>query len=89
MIVPCPFKRCDVRDLLKRGIQPLPEILRQIDLLGSGEGLLVIAPFFPTPLIQLLGREGFQARHERKGAAEWRAYFWRPNEGTHHDQRTC
>jgi hypothetical protein len=45
-------------------------------MLKAGEGLTVIAPFLPSPLIEKLGSEGFQSRIER-GAGSWTVYFWR------------
>ena len=36
----------------------------QLGSLAEKEGLLVVAPFLPTPLIELLGGEGFQYRFE-------------------------
>ncbi|HEX7654997.1 MAG TPA: DUF2249 domain-containing protein [Verrucomicrobiae bacterium] len=50
---------------------------RRVDALQPGEGLLVIAPFLPSPLIEKLQGEGFTAKVERGGGAEWLVYFWR------------
>lgn len=69
------FKRFDVRPLLQRGGEPLPEILRRVEALETGAGLIVIAPFLPSPLIELLGSKGFQSKIER-GQASWIVYFW-------------
>jgi Uncharacterized conserved protein (DUF2249) len=71
------FKRCDVRELLRRGVEPLPELRRRVDLLKPEEGLLVIAPFLPSPLIELLNGEGFASKIERGSGADWVVYFWR------------
>lgn len=70
------FKRLDVRPILAGGGEPLPAIRRRVDALGPEDGLLVIASFLPSPLIELLGAEGFRSRLEH-GAGEWRIYFWR------------
>jgi len=51
MPAPAQFKRFDVRDLIRRGIEPFPEIRKRVDHLKPGEGLIVIAPFLPSPLI--------------------------------------
>ena len=77
------FQAMDVRDVLAAGGEPLPAILKRIELLSVDEGLMVVAPFLPSPLIRLLESEGFRARSERRSATEWRVYFWRgttPNE---------
>jgi len=71
------FKRFDVRDLLRRGIEPFPEIRRRVDGLKGDQGLIVVAPFLPSPLIEKLGSEGFQSKVERGQGADWIVYFWR------------
>jgi hypothetical protein len=71
------FKRFDVRDLLQRGIEPFPEIRKRVDALPPGRGLIVIAPFLPSPLVEKLGSEGFQSRVERGSGSDWVVYFWR------------
>ena len=71
------FKRFDVRDLICRGIEPLPEIRRRVDALSSEQGLIIIAPFLPSPLIEKLGSEGFCSKVERGKGSDWIVYFWR------------
>ncbi len=71
------FKRFDVRELLRRGGEPFPEIRQRVDHLEPGEGLLVIAPFLPSPLIEKLGSEGFLSKVERGTGPDWRVYFWK------------
>ena len=71
------FKRFDVRDLLGRGIEPFPEIHSRVNKLKSDEGLLVLAPFLPSPLIEKLGSEGFESRVERQVGGGWTVHFWR------------
>lgn len=73
------FKRFDVRDLIRRGIEPLPEIHKRVDKLKPDEGLLIIAPFLPSPLVEKLRSEGFATRIERGAGPDWRVYFWREN----------
>ncbi|MBK7997334.1 MAG: DUF2249 domain-containing protein [Verrucomicrobia bacterium] len=71
------FKRFDVRDLLRDGIEPLPEIRKRVKALADNEGLIIVAPFLPSPLIELLGSEGFRSKVERGDAGSWIVYFWR------------
>jgi uncharacterized protein (DUF2249 family) len=71
------FKRFDVRDLLRRGVEPFPEIRQRVDALKPNEGLLVVAPFLPSPLIEKLESEGFASKVERGSGADWIVYFWR------------
>jgi uncharacterized protein (DUF2249 family) len=71
------FKRFDVRDLIRRGVEPFPQIHERAGKVKQGEGLLIIAPFLPSPLIERLGSEGFQSKVERGSGADWMVYFWR------------
>ncbi len=71
------FKRFDVRDLLRNGIEPFPEIFQRVTALGPDEGLIVVAPFLPSPLIERLGGEGFASKVERGSGSDWIVYFWR------------
>ena len=71
------FKRFDVRGLLKQGIEPFPEIFTRAQALGVNEGLIVVAPFLPSPLVERLTGEGFASKIERGQGADWLVYFWR------------
>jgi uncharacterized protein (DUF2249 family) len=71
------FKRFDVREMLSRGVEPFPEIRKRVDALKTGEGLLVIAPFLPSPLVERLAGDGFASKIERGSGADWLVYFWR------------
>ena len=71
------FKRFDVRDLLQRGIEPFPDIRQRVDALKPNTGLIIVAPFLPSPLIEKLGSEGFASKVERGHGADWIVYFWR------------
>jgi uncharacterized protein (DUF2249 family) len=73
------FKRFDVRDLIRRGIEPFPEILELVTKLKSTEGLIVVAPFLPSPLIEKLASQGFASKVERGNGADWMVYIWREN----------
>lgn len=71
------FKRFDVRPLLARGVEPFPEVRKRVDTLKPNEGLIVIAPFLPSPLVERLKGEGFEAKLEKGNGADWIIYFWR------------
>jgi hypothetical protein len=71
------FKRFDVRDMLSRGVEPFPEIRKRVDALKPDEGLVVVAPFLPSPLVEKLNGEGFTSKIERGSGADWIIYFWR------------
>jgi hypothetical protein len=71
------FKRFDVREMLSRSVEPFPEVRKRVDALKSDEGLIIVAPFLPSPLIEALGAEGFESKVERGAGADWIVYFWR------------
>jgi hypothetical protein len=71
------FKKFDVRALLEKGLEPLPEILKRVQSLKPDQGLIVVAPFLPSPLIEKLGSEGFQSKVEPAQGGPWIVYFWR------------
>ena len=77
MSVPRRFKKLDVRPIMAEGSEPLAKIRASIDALGAKEGLSVIAPFLPSPLIEKLGSEGFESRVERQVGGGWVVHFWR------------
>jgi uncharacterized protein (DUF2249 family) len=71
------FKRLDIREMIRIGIEPFLQIRKRIDALDAGKGLVVIAPFLPSPLIEKLSSEGFTSKIERVAGADWMVYFWR------------
>ena len=73
------FKILDIRPLIAKGDEPFSTIRNQIDRLRPGEGLSVLAPFLPSPLIEMLTGEGFRARveHHKSG---WITHFWRDDQ---------
>jgi hypothetical protein len=71
------FKRFDVRELLQRGVEPFPEIHRRVQKLKPDQGLIIVAPFLPSPLIEKLGSEGFASKIEHGPGSDWMVYFWR------------
>jgi uncharacterized protein (DUF2249 family) len=77
---PTTFKRFDVRKLLQQGIEPFPEIRKRVDTLKAGEGLAVISPFLPSPLIEKLRSENFASRVEPQPDGSWVTYFWQEAE---------
>jgi uncharacterized protein (DUF2249 family) len=71
------FKILDVRPILSAGGEPFNKICESVDALTANEGLSVIAPFLPSPLIEKLGSEGFASRVERQVGGGWIVHFWR------------
>ena len=75
--MPTVFKKVDVRRLLANGLEPFPEIRKRIDALKPDEGLTVVAPFLPSPLIEKLSSEGFHSRVEHQPNGSWVVHFTR------------
>jgi uncharacterized protein (DUF2249 family) len=71
------FKTFDVRPNLARGDEPFPLIRARVDALKPGEGVTIVAPFMPAPLIELLKSEGFASTLERRQDGAWAVNFWR------------
>lgn len=72
------YKTFDVRPLLARGEEPFAAIRARVDALAAGQGVTLIAPFMPAPLIELLKSEGFGSSLERRPDGSWAVSFWRP-----------
>lgn len=71
------YKTLDVRPILERGGEPFSVIRKTVDELKPSQGLKLIAPFLPSPLIELLKGEGMACRFERDRDGSWCVYFWR------------
>lgn len=71
------FKTFDVRPLLAQGQEPLLLIRARVDELAAGQGVTIVAPFMPSPLIELLKSEGFQSNAEHRTDGAWAVSFWR------------
>lgn len=71
------FNKLDVRPLIAKGIEPFATIRDRVDSLKNGEGLTVIAPFLPSPLIEKLRSEGFRCDAHHQSGGAWAVTFWR------------
>lgn len=73
-----PTETLDVRDEIRRGQDPFVRIMNVVDRLEPGDSLLVVAPFKPVPLLQVMTRKGFTHRAEPvAGTSDWRVLFER------------
>jgi len=70
------FRTLDVRPILAKGGEAFLVIRERIEQLPANEGLAVVAPFLPSPLIEKLASEGFHSRVEHQ-TDSWITYFWR------------
>lgn len=71
------FQRFDVRKLLADGVEPLPHIRKRVDALKPNEGIAIVSPFLPSPLIERLKIDGFSSRAEPQTDGSWVTFFWR------------
>lgn len=67
----------DVRPDLERGDEPFVRIMETADQIAPGESFLLIAPFEPVPLYDVLGQRGFQHETSNVSANEWAVRFTR------------
>jgi uncharacterized protein (DUF2249 family) len=69
--------RLDVRAVIRAGAEPCSEIMQQAKRLPVGDTLQLIAPFEPTPLYEMLGREGFTHEARALEGGDWEVRFTR------------
>ena len=67
----------DVRDDLRRGIEPFSRIMQMQGTVPPGGVLRVRAIFEPVPLYHVLGGQGFTHWTERLADDDWRVWFLR------------
>jgi len=67
----------DVREDIKSGGSPCSRIMESAGRLEEGDTLQLIAPFEPTPLYDVLGREGFVHESRELGEGDWEIWFTR------------
>jgi len=63
-IDPAKIVELDVRPVFETGKDPLNVILQKVKTLETGDVLKIINSFEPTPLMQLLGKQGFESYAE-------------------------
>jgi hypothetical protein len=73
---PAVFRSFDIRPLLVNGEEPFAAIRARVAGLAPDQGLTIIAPFVPAPLIELLQSEGFHSTMERRADGGWNVNFW-------------
>lgn len=71
------FRTLDVRPTLKRGGEPFSVINKEVASLKPDEGLILITPFLPSPLIEHLKGAGFEARPQSQADGSWQTIFTR------------
>ncbi len=66
----------DVRPDLERGGEPFVRIMETVSTLQPGKTLVIIAPFEPIPLYDVLGARGFSHETAMVGGDEWVVRFF-------------
>ncbi len=67
----------DVRPELEQGGEPFVRIMEAASAIIPGGTLVIIAPFEPVPLYDVLGARGFSHETEKVAADEWMVQFTR------------
>lgn len=70
----------DVRPILAEGKDPFHMIMKMAGELATGQALRIINDFDPIPLVQLLGKRGFQTWGEVPEGGVFHTYFFRGEE---------
>ncbi len=74
---PRKLRTLDVRPLIARGEEPFTKIMALVATIAPGESFVLVTPFLPSPLIEKLHSEGFDARPERRTDGGWQTHFTR------------
>ncbi|MEO8479367.1 MAG: DUF2249 domain-containing protein [Gemmatimonadota bacterium] len=74
---PAVLHELDVRDILRRGEQPLDLILQTADALEDGHVLHLRSPFEPIPLFKVMSERGFEHHGTMFDSDDWSTWFWR------------
>ncbi len=65
----------DVRPVILAGGEPFSEIMSTVDQLGPEDSLLLLAPFPPAPLYNLMSRKGFRNSPKQLEDGGWEILF--------------
>src|ERR1041385_2244428 len=67
----------DVREDLRNGREPFTKIMCTVAALGPDEQFMLIVPFEPTPLFEVMGRRGFRYAAQPVESGAWEVLFTR------------
>jgi len=76
------FVDVDVRPILRAGGEPFEKIMTAVNSLAPGQGLRLFATFKPTPLLHVLGAQGFAHEAKELDGGEWEVLFVPAQAGT-------
>lgn len=69
------YVELDVRPILAAGDEPFGPIMETVASLGPDQGLRLLAPFRPVPLLGALGSKGFAHEDRQIGGGDWEVLF--------------
>ena len=69
------FLDVDVRPTLRAGGEPFGQIMEAVNTLAPGQGLRLYATFRPTPLLHVLGSQGFTYETTELDNGDWEVTF--------------
>lgn len=72
-----PVTELDVRDDLRKGIEPFSKIMAVVAALAEDEVLHLRATFEPVPLFHVLGRQGWQHHSMAHSEEDWSIWFFK------------
>lgn len=72
----------DLRPVLAAGSDPLADVVEQAKKVIGGGRMVLLAPFNPLPLRNVLAQMGFSSEAERLGDKHWRVTLVRDGRGT-------
>jgi uncharacterized protein (DUF2249 family) len=67
----------DVREEIRKGCEPFSKIMSAVAPLEAGDQLLLIAPFEPLPLFEVLKKQGFRHTKRPTDSGDWEVLFTR------------
>jgi len=74
-LIPDLIVKLDVRPTIESGADPFSEIMAATKILQEGQILEIINVFEPIPLMDVLGKQGFESFTEVHAANEFHTYF--------------
>lgn len=78
----------DVRDDIRGGREPFSKIMAATAALEANDQLLLIAPFEPKPLYDVLRKQGFVHNSRPVGHGDWEVLFTRQSGGAEDTPRS-
>lgn len=68
---------CDVREDLRKGLEPFKKIMKAVSQVGPGDRLELLTTFEPKPLYKVLGLKGFKHESQPLENGDWRVIFFK------------